>query len=109
MASTKFCRAVASPAEASSRTIFVRDGLPWTPASQLRYRSAVSRTLAPMLSKICVASIPPLTNLLKNFIGILSLQSATITLQKLKASQEENLFCPNFRAQYVLLFLKLRI
>ena len=59
MATTKFCRAVASPAEASSRTIMVRDGLPWTPASQFRYRSTVSRTLAPMLSKICVASIHP--------------------------------------------------
>ena len=61
MATTKFCRAVASPAEASPRAIMARAGLPWTPASQLRYRLAVSRTLAPMLSKICVASIPPAT------------------------------------------------
>ena len=74
---TKFCRAVASRrrcrphsscplAKLAASSPFGRissspemlrisgdpSGLPWTPASQFRYRSTVSRTLAPMLSKI---------------------------------------------------------
>ena len=58
----KFCSTGKSPAEASPRANRARAGLPWTPASWAHYRSLISRTLAPMLSKICVANIPPPTH-----------------------------------------------
>ena len=83
LATTKFCRAVASRRRCrphsscplalltasspfgriSSSPEMLRisgdpSGLPWTPASQFRYRSPVSWLLL-ILSKICLASTPP--------------------------------------------------